>query len=241
MTTIAIYGAGPSLGMAAGRRFGREGFRVALVARGRERLDGLVGELAAEGVEAAGFEADIADQGALLRVTDRIEARFGAIDVLEHSPTPGRTPGRLFTGPLEVDAAAVAPLLDLYLLAPIALVGRVLPGMRERGGGALLFSMGAAAKYPIPQFATGGIALSGLRSYVLTLNAALSESGVYAGALLIGATIENSRTDRAAAAPAVGARPQAKVWAEDLADHLWDMYAKRDRAEDVVAPGFAGS
>ncbi|HEX3714478.1 MAG TPA: SDR family NAD(P)-dependent oxidoreductase [Trebonia sp.] len=239
MKTIAIYGAGPALGMAAARRFGREGFRVALVARSRERLDGMVRELAADGVEAAGFPADISDQRAALRAADQIEAQFGAIDVLEHSPTPGRAPGRLFTGPLELDTATIAPLLDLYLLTPVALVGRVLPGMRERGRGGLLFAMGAAARYPIPQLAAGGIALSGLRSYVHTLNSALRETGVYAGALLIGAVIEDSRTHRSAGAPAVGSRPQALVPAGDLADHLWDLYAKRDRVEDLVAPGLA--
>jgi hypothetical protein len=29
------------------------------------------------------------------------------------------------------------------------------------------------------------------------------------------------------------------VPAGDLADHLWDLYAKRDRVEDLVAPGLA--
>jgi short-subunit dehydrogenase len=241
MTTIAIYGAGPALGMAVARRFGREGFQVALVARNRERLDGMAQDLAADGIEAAGFQADIADRSAALRAADQIEARFGAIDVLEHSPTPGRTPGRLFTSPFEVDVATVTLLLDLYLFTPIALVGRVLPGMRERGHGGLLFSMGAAAKYPIPQLAAGGIALSGLRSYVHTLNSALSETGVYAGSLLIGATIENSQTHRSATAPAIGERPRAVVQAADLAGHLWDMYTRRDRPEDVVAPALAGS
>lgn len=240
MPTIAIYGAGPALGMAVARRFGREGFSVALVARTRERLDDMARELAADEVEAAGFPADIADQADALRAVDQIEDRFGAIDVLEHSPTPGRTPGRLFTGPLEVDVAAISPLLDLYLLTPVALVGRVLPGMRERGRGGLLFAMGAAAKYPIPQLAAGGIALSGLRSYVHTVNAALRETGVYAGALLIGATIENSRTHRAGTAPAVGGRPQAVVPAGELADRLWNMYAKRDRVEDEVTPALTG-
>jgi short-subunit dehydrogenase len=241
MTTIAIYGAGPALGMAVARRFGREGFRVALVARSRERLDGMVHNLASDGVEAAGFQADIASQAAALRAADQIEGRFGAIDVLEHSPTPGRTPGRLFTGPLDVDVAAITPLLDLYLLAPVALVRRVLPGMRERGNGGLLFAMGAAAKYPIPRLAAGGIALSGLRSYVHTLNSALSDTGVYAGALLIGATIADSATHRAGTAPAIGDRPQAVVPAGDLAARLWDLYTKRDRAEDVIAPALAGS
>ncbi|HEY6790299.1 MAG TPA: SDR family NAD(P)-dependent oxidoreductase, partial [Trebonia sp.] len=242
MTTIAVYGAGQALGVAVARRFGREGFRVALVARSRERLDGMARDLAADGVEAAGFPADIADQAAALGAVDQIEARFGPIDVLEHSPTPGR----LFTSPLEVDVATVAPLLDLYLLTPIALAGRVLPGMRERGQGGLLFAMGAAARYPIPQLAAASIALSALRSYIHTLNSALNETGVYAGALLIGATIENSRTHRGGTAVpindrAIGERPMPVVPASDLADHLWDMYTKRDRVEDVVAPGLTGT
>jgi short-subunit dehydrogenase len=240
VATIAIYGAGPALGMAVARRFGQEGFRVALVARDRERLDGMARELADVGVEAAGFQADLADPAAALRATDQIEARFDAIEVLEHSPTPG-TPGRLFTSPFEVDVATIAPLLDQYLLTPVALVGRVLPAMRERGHGGLLFAMGAAARYPIPGLAAGGIVLSGLRSYVHVLSSALRETGVYAGALLIGATIENSRTHLAGTAPAVGERPQAVVRAVDLADRLWDMYSRRDRVEDVVAPALAGS
>jgi len=113
--------------------------------------------------------------------------------------------------------------------------------MRDRDRGGLLFAMGAAAKYPMQQLAVAGVALSGLRSYVHTLNSALGETGVYAGALLIGATIENSQTHRRRTALAIGERPQAVVPAGDLADHLWDMYTKRDRAEDVVAPALAGS
>jgi NAD(P)-dependent dehydrogenase (short-subunit alcohol dehydrogenase family) len=120
-----------------------------------------------------------------MRAADEIEARFGPIDVLEHSPTPsppgrehGPAPGRMFSGPLDVDVAGIVPLLDLYLLTPIALVRRVLPGMRERGHGGLLFAMGAAARYPIPQLAAGGIALSAVRSYIHTLNPALADTGV---------------------------------------------------------------
>lgn len=240
MPTIAIYGAGPSLGMAVARRFGREDHRVALVARSRARLDGMVGELAAEGIEAAGFEADLADQAATMHATDQIEARFGTVDVLEHSPTPGGGGGR-FAGPLDLEVPAVSRLLEMYLLTPIALTQRLLPGMRERGHGGLLFSMGAAAKYPIPQFVSVGIALSGLRNYVHTLNAALNGSGVYAGALLIGATIENSRTHQSQSMTArvTAGLPQKLVRAEDLADRLWEMYANGSQAEEVIAPALA--
>ncbi len=53
MPTIAIVGAGPGLGLAIARTFGREGFSVALIARTQDKLDRLAADLGAEGITAA--------------------------------------------------------------------------------------------------------------------------------------------------------------------------------------------
>jgi NADP-dependent 3-hydroxy acid dehydrogenase YdfG len=232
MKTIAIFGAGPALGLAVARRFGREGFRVALVARDRGRLDSMAGDLAGEGVEAAGFQADLTDRAAALGAVEAIETRFGPVDVLEYSPTPG---GNLLRSPSELDVAAVAPLLDKYVLTPVALVGRVLPAMLEQGAGGLLFAMGAAAKYPMPRLA-GGMALASLRNYVHTLHAELEPENIYAGTLLIGALIEGSAAHRNSSAWASAQIPL--VSAAALADLCWNMYLNRDRVEDQVMAGY---
>jgi short-subunit dehydrogenase len=58
MTTIAIIGAGPGLGQATARRFGTEGFSVALISRTQTNVDGLVAELEAEGITARGYAAN---------------------------------------------------------------------------------------------------------------------------------------------------------------------------------------
>lgn len=234
MRTIAIYGAGPSLGMAAARRFGGEGFNVALVARRQDRLEEMVRTLADDGIEAAGFRADAADPAEALRAADEIEARFGGIDVLEYSPTPGTAA----TSPLEIRPAVAGALLDLYVLTPISLVGHLLPAMRERGDGALLFAMGAAAKYPTGRYAGPSIALPALRGYIHTLNAAARDSGVYAGALLIGALIEGSPPHRESQAGTARGTAAPVVAPADLADRLWNLAMKRDRVEDVIEPSF---
>jgi short-subunit dehydrogenase len=235
MKTIAIFGAGPALGLAVARRFGREGFRAALVARDRCRLDAMAETLAGEGVEAAAFPADLTDRAVALGAAEAIEARFGPIDVLEYSPAGD---GNVRTSPSQLDVPTVGPLLDRYVLTPVMLAGRLLPGMRERGGGGLLFALGAAAKYPTPRMAGGGVAQSALRSYVHTLDAELGPEGVYAGALLIGALIEGSEAHRNASAWSAGGRQLAVVTADDLAGRYWDMYLKRDRVEEEVTPGF---
>jgi short-subunit dehydrogenase len=229
--TIAIFGAGPALGLAVARRFGREGFRAALVARDRDHLDGLAGSLTAEGIEAAGFPADLSDRAEALGALDLIQGRFGPVDVLEYSPGGDasiRVPAS------QIETATVQPLLGKFVLTPVALAGRVLPGMLQRGDGALLFALGASAKYPMPRWASGGMVLAALRNYAHSLHAELGPQGVYTGTLLIGALIEGSVAHRNASARG-GARPGVPVVpAGDLAERYWDMYVKRDRAEEEV-------
>jgi short-subunit dehydrogenase len=239
MSTIAIFGAGPALGMAVARRFGREGFQVGLVARNGDRLDGMTAELTGENIEAAGFAADLFDRAAAVEAADAIEARFGPVDVLEYSPTPGEGSPRAL--PSQIDDAIVTPLLGKHVYTPITLVQRLLPGMLERGNGALLFALGASAKHPMPRLASGGMIGAALRSYTHALNAELEPKGVYAGTLLIGALISGSAAHRNAAAWSTdtGQRQLAVVTAGELADRYWDMYVKRDRAEDEVTPGLA--
>ena len=51
--SIVIVGAGPNLGAAIARRFGREGMPVGLVSRNREKLVRLAGDLEQEGCRRA--------------------------------------------------------------------------------------------------------------------------------------------------------------------------------------------
>ncbi|MEU6655658.1 SDR family NAD(P)-dependent oxidoreductase, partial [Streptomyces sp. NPDC046900] len=88
MTTLAIIGAGPGLGAAVARRFGREGFDVALISRSQEHLDALVDELSQDGVHACGFAADVRDHQALTAALDAATSALGPIEVLQYSPVP---------------------------------------------------------------------------------------------------------------------------------------------------------
>ncbi|MFW8745672.1 SDR family NAD(P)-dependent oxidoreductase, partial [Mesorhizobium japonicum] len=87
MPTIAIVGAGRGLGLAIARTFGAEGFDVALISRNGDKLDGLVADLAADGITAAGFPADVLDRVGLRAALAAAKEHFGGIDVLEYSPS----------------------------------------------------------------------------------------------------------------------------------------------------------
>jgi len=124
---------------------------VALVARNQARLDAYAGELAADGIEAAGFAGDLADRDALPAMIEAITARFGPIDVLEYAPS-GLDLLNVATAVRDADAASFEFPLDLLLRTPVTLIRQVLPGMLERGDGAVLFGLPVTASVPVPAF-----------------------------------------------------------------------------------------
>ncbi|MGW7541203.1 SDR family NAD(P)-dependent oxidoreductase [Streptomyces sp. NPDC054770] len=232
--TIAVFGAGPGLGRSVARRFGREGFRVALVARTAARLNALTEELAEEGIEAAGFAVDLADRSTLPGVIEAITSRFGPIDVLEYAPAgpdwlPRQTPIR------DADVEAFDFPLDLLLRTPVTLVRHLLPGMIERGRGAVLFGLPVAAGTPIPQIGNMAVAASAARAYLHNLHTDLTGTGVYAGLLQVAGMVGGSDSARYVAEhwdPSVLPEP---IDPADLAEACWGLYLKRDRFETVVA------
>jgi NADP-dependent 3-hydroxy acid dehydrogenase YdfG len=230
--TIAVFGAGPGMGRSVARRFGREGFRVALVARDQARLTAFASELAADGIEAAGFAADFADRDALPGVLQAITARFGPIDVLEYAPSgldwlSRQVPVR------DADAESFEFPLDLLLRTPATLVRHVLPGMVERGDGAVLFGL-AVTGTPVPQVGNVSTVAAAARAYLHNLHADLTGTGVYAGLVQVAGLVADSDAARFVVEnwdPGLVPEPLNPA---DLADALWDLYLKRDRFEQVV-------
>ncbi|MEV4516997.1 SDR family NAD(P)-dependent oxidoreductase [Dactylosporangium sp. NPDC049525] len=233
--TIAVFGAGTGLGTAVARRFGREGYRVALVARNRPRLDALADALTGEGIEAAGFAADLADPAGVPVLVTRITARFGRIDVVEYAPitTEGFTPATA------LDAATMRRHTDLFLLTPIEIVRAVLPQLLDRGDGGILIGQGSTAVHPRPHLSGAGPAMAATRNYIHSLHGELADRGVYAGVLHVGAMILGSAGHTAMLSGQMATRLDVSqiptVDPADLAETVWSMYTKRDAVEQHVS------
>ncbi|WP_327426608.1 SDR family NAD(P)-dependent oxidoreductase [Streptomyces sp. NBC_01236] len=209
MTTIAVIGAGPGLGAAVARRFGREGYDVALISRDRERADALAADVTGEGFSARGFAADVRDPKALEAALDAATATLGPIEVLQYSPVPHRDFMRpvLETGPADL----VGPI-EFSVYGPVAAVRQVLPGMRALGRGTILFVNGGTAVVPHPERAGTSIAFAAESAYGHLLHDTLAADGIHVAQLIIpGAIIPgHPRKDPAA-----------------LADTLWSMHQDR--------------
>ncbi|MCU7726555.1 SDR family NAD(P)-dependent oxidoreductase [Actinoplanes sp. KI2] len=230
--SIAVIGAGPGLGQAVARRYAREGYAVALVARRPEPLDRLAAQLTAEGARAYPIAADLTDVGAIPALAERIRATAGDPEVLYYGAAADG-----FVPVLELTSERVDELMTLGVHALLALVREFLPAMLARGEGAILSAQGASALRGNPAIA-GGLALAAQRNLLQAWHAEVADRGVYVGGLYIGAAIENTPfhawlTAAEAAGEPVPAIPS--VDPADLAELLWTMQHKA-REPEVVHP-----
>jgi NADP-dependent 3-hydroxy acid dehydrogenase YdfG len=218
MSTIAIIGAGPGLGAAVARRFGREGFAVALVARDQAKLDALAGDLTAAGVTTRGYSADVRDGDALRRVLRNAADELGPVEVLQYSPIPSRD----FLKPvLETTPADLAAAVEFSILGSFAAVDAVLPAMRAAGTGTIVFVNGGTSVRPLAAYAGTSVAFAGESAYAEILHTALAGSGVHATQLVIPGAIT---PDDPAKSPAT------------IADVIWELHTKHTGFRHFLTP-----
>lgn len=194
----------------------------------------LAAKLAAEGIEAAAFTADLARFDTVPSLIAAIESRLGPIDVAEYSPIAGA----IFTPAVALDADALQTAVKLYLLTPVEIARAVLPGMIKRGNGAILVTHGSTAAYPMPNMSGIGPVMAATRNWLYSLNAEVADKGVYAGSLVVTAMIANSAVHKAltsgemkADLPEGAAIPV--VDPDELAERYWQMLAKREQVEEI--------
>ncbi|WDV55061.1 SDR family NAD(P)-dependent oxidoreductase [Streptomyces coeruleorubidus] len=210
MTTFALVGAGPGLGLATARRFGAAGHTVALIARNAEKLDGLTADLARDDIRARGFVADVLDVESLTAALYAAAADLGPIEILQYSPVPRAD----FMKPvLDTSADDLDAPLAFSVKGPVTCVNAVLPGMRELGRGTLLFVNGSSAARPNTKVAGTSIAFAAESAYARMLHHALAPENIHAAQLIIPGAI----------------RPDAEHNSpEVLARRLYDIHQQRD-------------
>ncbi len=213
--SIVIVGAGPNLGAAVARRFGREGMAVGLVSRTQSKLDDLAAQLAADGITAKGAAADIRDPDALSGAITSLADELGPVEVLEYSPLPAKE----FMKPiLEMSVDDVRGPLEFSVLGAVAAATTVLGPMLERGSGTILYTTGGAAINPYPLRAGVGISFAGEVAYARMLHDEVKERGIHVAHTAIGGSIARGGDHEP----------------EDIAELLWRHHAERGEFQTRV-------
>lgn len=138
---IVITGASSGIGEATARLAHARGARLVLVARRGDRLAALADEL--PGAEPVG--ADVTIPGDRKLIIDAATERFGRIDVLVNNA------GRGLHVPLaDVDPVDHVAILELNVVAALAMMQAVLPAMRAQHEGAIVNISSGTSNRVIP-------------------------------------------------------------------------------------------
>jgi 3-oxoacyl-[acyl-carrier protein] reductase len=140
-----VTGGSGGIGAATCRLLAANGAKVAVNGRDQARIDTVVEAIRGSGGEAVGVAADCTDLAAVGRLRQQVERAFGPAEVLAAFVGAGRArPGPVAEIPEEDWRSTV----DGSLTATFLTLKSFLPGMVERGRGAILTMASSAARLP---------------------------------------------------------------------------------------------
>lgn len=191
--------------MRPSRRFGREGYAIALIARDQARLDAMVENLAGDGFTAKGFAADVLDPEALTGALEAATAELGAITALQYSPLPFRS---FLTPVLETEPEVYMEALRFSVMGLIHATRAVIPGMQAAGGGAIVLVNGGTSVKSRPDFAGTSVAFPAESAYGEMLHDHLAPQGIRVSQLVI---------------PGAIPKLQLPGGIDDVAQRVWEL------------------
>ena len=164
---VLVTGASSGIGVALARRLAAGGARLALSARRVDRLEETAAACRAAGASEVHVVADdLADRAAAERLAAAATERLGAVDVLVNN-AGFAVPGLSERAPTD----RVAAMIDVNVVAPVALTRVLLPGMLERRKGYVLNVASMAGILPAPYQA----GYAGTKAFLLNWSESLRE------------------------------------------------------------------
>ncbi|MFJ4472861.1 SDR family oxidoreductase [Streptomyces sp. NPDC089424] len=133
--TVVVSGVGAGLGHQVAAAVVRDGGNAVLGARTEENLAKSAAAIDPDGARTAYRATDITDEGQCSALAGLARERFGGIDAVVHVAAWDS----YFGGLEDADFATWLSVLDVNLLGSLRMTRACLAGMRERGGGSVVF------------------------------------------------------------------------------------------------------
>jgi NAD(P)-dependent dehydrogenase (short-subunit alcohol dehydrogenase family) len=183
----AVVGVGPGNGAAFARRFAAEGYAVALLARGTEFTTTLASELKG----ARGYACDVGDGGAVERAFTAIEQELGPVETVIYNAGSGA-----WGTVEEIRAADFEAAFRVNALGALLVAKQVIPGMKRRGGGSIVFTGATASRRGGAKTAAFAPAKAAQRSLAESMARALWPAGIHVSIIIVDGVVDLAETRR---------------------------------------------
>jgi NADP-dependent 3-hydroxy acid dehydrogenase YdfG len=141
---VLVVGASSGIGRETAVLFARDGARVMVSARREDRLRGLQDELAGEGHAIEILAADASNAAEMTRLAETARERLGPVDILVYA-TGTNVPDRAMK---RLNEEIWDMMLGVNLSGAYYITRAVLPSMRERKSGHLIYIASISGKVP---------------------------------------------------------------------------------------------
>ena len=187
MKIALVCAASKGLGRASAEALARDGFKVAICARGADALNETARAIRDGGGDVLAIPADLSQAGDVERVIAVTVERFGGLDVVVTN-TGGPPSGPFMT----LDEQVWRDAIDSLLLSVVRLCRAAIPHLQARGGGRIINITSISVKQPIEGLVLSNALRSAVTSLAKTLAAELAPHNILVNCVAPGYT----RTDR---------------------------------------------
>lgn len=207
---IIIVGMGPGLSLGVAKRFGAEGYKIGMISRNADKLQGFVETLAADNIEAVYAVADVGDTGQLLSALHELQKELGRVDVLHYNAVDYRTKHIL-----EENIDDLTQGFKISVGNALEAVKFLRPKLQESSG-SVLFTGGGSADRPSPEMGSISLGKAGIRNLAYQLNEALQPDDIFVGLVTVNGWI---RWESETHSPTL------------IAEKFWELYRFQEGAE----------
>ena len=225
-----VTGASSGIGRELARLLAQDGHDLALVARRRELLEELAGELTSSGATVVVLPQDLSEEGAATALAGELAARGLRPEVLVNNAGVG-TSGFFAETPLDRELA----MIRINVVAPTELTKLLLPAMLERRRGRILNVASTAAFQPGPLMAV----YYATKAYLLSFSEALANETAGTGVTVTALCPGPTRTRFQQKAGVAESRLFHSPLVSDVEPVARAGYEGMKRGRRVVVPGLA--
>lgn len=180
-----VVGVGPGNGAAFARRFSKDGYAVALLARSLDTTRELAGALP----DARAYACDVGDAASVQRAFDAIRKDMGDPEVVVYNAGSGA-----FGTFDEVSAADFEASWRVNALGAFLVAKQVVPAMQEVGRGNIVVVGATASRRGVPRTVAFAPAKAAQRSLAEALARQLWPAGIHVSLIIIDGVVDLERT-----------------------------------------------
>lgn len=188
-----VTAASKGIGLGTAKVLAREGMKIAISSRSAANLDKARAQIIQEtGAEVLSVPADMTSRQDLESLVAATTKRFGGVDVLVYNTGPPK-PGTF----AELSYPDWEEATKLLLLSAVSLTQAVLPHMKSRRWGRLVYITSLTLRQPAPNLVLSNTVRLGVAGLSKSLSRELAPDGITSNAIIQG-YIRTDRTTRLA-------------------------------------------